>query len=136
MFLANSGVIVIIRTSKPLAQCLASNLRFLMLQGNRVSEWLKHSVQLPQYVPAFRENSITVRPKLPLLDSSNLQMATDSPLIWLQSLDFPTLVNDQGATLEVDLGVSNQLFLSKDALHEVLCCSCRCVGRNEGLLIR
>ncbi len=30
------------------------------VQGNRVAEWVSHSVGLPQYVKAFRENSITV----------------------------------------------------------------------------
>ena len=29
-------------------------------QGNRVSEWVKHAVGLPQYVETFRKNSITV----------------------------------------------------------------------------
>ncbi|KAK9834335.1 hypothetical protein WJX81_008044 [Elliptochloris bilobata] len=55
-----------------------------LLKGHRVAEWVKHAVGLPQYVQAFRDNSITV-------------------------LDFPTLVNDGGATLEKDLGVASKL---------------------------
>ena len=31
------------------------------MQGHRVAEWVKHAVGLPQYVQAFRDNSITVR---------------------------------------------------------------------------
>ena len=30
------------------------------MQGNRVAEWVKHAVGLPQYVDAFRQNSVTV----------------------------------------------------------------------------
>ena len=30
------------------------------MQGHRVAEWVKHAVGLPQYVQAFRDNSITV----------------------------------------------------------------------------
>jgi hypothetical protein len=36
-----------------------------LIQGNRVAEWLKHSAQMPQYVQAFRQNSITVTPPPP-----------------------------------------------------------------------
>ncbi|KAK9814892.1 hypothetical protein WJX73_001518 [Symbiochloris irregularis] len=55
-----------------------------LLKGNRVSEWVKHAVGLPQYVETFRKNSIT-------------------------SLDFPTMVSDDGQTLENDLGVVSKL---------------------------
>ncbi|KAK9820409.1 hypothetical protein WJX72_010017 [[Myrmecia] bisecta] len=55
-----------------------------MLQGHRVAEWVKHGIGLPQYMQAFRANSIT-------------------------ALDFPLLVMDGGRTLENELGVTSKL---------------------------
>ena len=43
-----------------MGSCLAPHGDLFCLQGNRVAEWVSHSVGLPQYVQAFRDNSITV----------------------------------------------------------------------------
>ncbi|CAD7700966.1 unnamed protein product [Ostreobium quekettii] len=55
-----------------------------MLEGSSMAEWVRHSLQLPQYVQAFQENAITAE-------------------------DFPLLVMDGGATLENDLKVKSEL---------------------------
>ncbi|CAL8461872.1 g1403 [Coccomyxa elongata] len=62
---------------------LQQHLQSLM-KGNRVAEWVSHSVGLPQYVKAFRDNSITVQ-------------------------DFPLFVNDGGESLKNDLGIKSAL---------------------------
>lgn len=54
--------------------CLSQRLQAwsrACMQGNRVSEWVKHAVGLPQYVETFRKNSITVI--LSLLSTVKLQ---------------------------------------------------------------
>ncbi|KAK9858438.1 hypothetical protein WJX84_010174 [Apatococcus fuscideae] len=55
-----------------------------LLQGRKVADWVSHSLSLPQYADAFRDNSIT-------------------------ALDFPLLVLDGGTTLQSDLKVTSQL---------------------------
>lgn len=49
-----------------------------------MTEWVSHGLNLPQYAPAFRANSVT-------------------------ALDFPLLLSDGGATLAADLGVTSRL---------------------------
>jgi len=77
------------------------------VQGHRVAEWVKHAVGLPQYVQTFRDNSVTVRCVRTHAGAGprQTQRALDPARVCPQVLDFPTLVNDGGATLEKDLGV-------------------------------
>ncbi|CAL5222738.1 g5145 [Coccomyxa viridis] len=55
-----------------------------LMKGHRVTEWVADAIGLPQYVPVFKDNLITV-------------------------LDFPLLVNDGGASLKSDLGITSKL---------------------------
>ena len=94
---------------------------FLSLQGHRVTEWVADAIGLPQYVPVFKDNLITVSA---LQQSHALPGSTQShsrqmlglsgltsgapiinQLLSVQVLDFPLFVNDGGASLKSDLGV-------------------------------
>ena len=48
-------------------------MRIGLLQGHRVTEWVADAIGLPQYVPVFKDNLITVStPVLTSHQSSNL----------------------------------------------------------------
>ena len=99
------------------------------LQGHRVTEWVADAIGLPQYVPVFKDNLITVSqafsapylhcPPLTshaLWDAAHaLENSSIAPphiiLLLMQVLDFPLLVNDGGASLKSDLGVRSVLHL-------------------------
>lgn len=93
----------------------------LLLQGHRVTEWVADAIGLPQYVPVFKDNLITVstlmqfhyllcftqRRSRQLVGHTGLASeATDGQTGFsVQVLDFPLFVNDGGASLKHDLGV-------------------------------
>ena len=97
------------------------------LQGAHVAEWVKHGLGLPQYVQAFRDNAVSVsgnrRQCLPAAASCVMPVLTvhlshcppwrcrayTALPAYMQVLDFPLLVNDGGATLRDELGVSSNL---------------------------
>ena len=98
-----------------------------VLQGHRVTEWVADAIGLPQYVPVFKDNLITVSRAsfiLSLVAASFLHVPKQPPIsciadispsslvpLAMQVLDFPVLVNDGGASLKSDLGVGTALFL-------------------------
>jgi len=72
-----------IDTSISLAEFMAHT--HVMLQGSRVSDWIEHGLELPQYAAKFRENAITIG-------------------------DFPLLAGASGPTiLQEDLNVTSRL---------------------------
>eukprot|EP00850_Spirogloea_muscicola_P016450 SM000133S26816 [mRNA] locus=s133:275486:280643:- [translate_table: standard] len=78
-----------------------------MLTEERVAEWVMHGLRLPQYVPAFRDNSI-------------------------DGLDFPALVKDQGIAIERELGVQSPLHRSK--IHGALIRQIFGIGQVPGMV--
>lgn len=80
--------------SCPRNVCSAPLHRLLDQQEHRVVDWVVHGLGLPQYALAFRRNAVT-------------------------ALDFPLLVDDGGATLRSDLGVTSRLHQ-----HQVGGCAC------------
>ncbi len=93
------------------------------MQGQRVTEWVADAIGLPQYIPVFKDNLITVSmlPQGPAGRSAMISICPQSrnfpsvlpasdDFVTMQVLDFPLLVKDGGASLKSDLGVCSKCY--------------------------